>query len=126
MEGKVSTGFAKLQRAHHGSAPYREHGDDWMKHFISHILKITNSQWLFSTITLHDKARGTLRLKKRKDVLNEVGQLIETDPSYVPAESCFLLEFNFDSLYRLSFGNQTYRVRGIEAARRAGRRTALV
>ena len=95
-----------------------------MRHFISRILQITHSQWIFRNITLHDKIRGTLRLKERKDVLKEVGRLIETDPSGVPSESRFRLEFDFDSLYRTSFEKQTYWVRAIKAARRAGRRTA--
>ena len=125
-EGKVSKDFASIQRAHCAGAPCRMNGDDWMKHFISHILQITHSQWIFRNITLHDKVRGTLRLKERKDVLKEVGQLIEIDPADVPMESRFLLEFDFDSLYRTSFEKQTYWVRAIKAARRAGRRTAVM
>ena len=62
------------------------------------ILQITHSQWIFRNVTLHDKVRGTLHLKERKEVLKEVGQLIETDPADVPMESRFLLEFYFDSL----------------------------
>ena len=125
-EGKVSKDFASIQRAHCAGAPCRMNGDDWMKHFISHILQITHSQWIFRNITVHDKVRGTLRLQEGKDVLKEVGQLIETDPADVPIESQFLLEFDFDSLYRTSFEKQTYWVRAIKAARHAGRRTAVM
>jgi hypothetical protein len=71
-------------------------------------------------ITLHDKLRGTLFLRKREDVLKELDSLIETDPEEIPAERRLLLEFDFDSLYSLSFENQTYWVRAIKAARRAG------
>ena len=85
--GKVSKDFASIQRAHCAGAPCRMNGDDWMKHFISQILQITHSQWIFRNITLHEKVRGTLRLKERKDVLKEVRQLIETDPADVPMES---------------------------------------
>ena len=125
-EGKVSKDVPSIQRAHCAGAPCQMNGDDWMKHFIFHILQITHSQWIFRNITLHDKVRGTLRLKERKEVLKEVGQLIETDPADVPTESQFLLEFDFDSLDRTSFEKQTYWVRAIKAARRAGRRTALI
>ena len=52
--------------------------------------------------------------------------LLETDPLEVPAESKFLLEFDFNLLYRSSFERQTYWVRAIKAARRAGHRTALL
>ena len=97
-----------------------------MKHFISHILQITHLKWIFRNITLHDKVIGTLRLKERKEVLKEVGQLIATDPADVPMESRFLLEIDFDSLYHTSFEKQTYWVRAIKAARRAGRRNAAM
>ena len=123
-EGKITKDVAELQRTNCAGAPCRMNGDDWMKHFISRILQITHSQWIFRNITLHDKMRGTLRLKGRKVVLKEVGRLIETDPSDVPPKSQFLLEFDFNSLYRASFEKQTYWVRAIKAARRAGRRTA--
>ena len=52
--------------------------------------------------------------------------LLETDPLEVLAESKFLLEFDFDSLYRSSFERQTYWVQAIKAARRVGRQTALL
>ena len=125
-EGKILKDFAWIQRAHCAGAPWQMNGDDWTKHFISHILQISHSQWIFRNITLHDKVRGTLRLKERKEVLKEVGQLIETDPADVPMESRFLLEFDFDSLYRTSFEKQTYWVRAIKAACRAGRRTTVM
>ena len=97
-----------------------------MRHFISHILHLSHSQWIFRNVTLHDSISGTLRLRKRVDVLREVESLLETDPLAVPPESKFLLEFDFTSLYRSSFERQTYWVRAIKAARRAGRRTALL
>jgi len=57
-------------------------------------------------------------------VLKELDSLIETDPEEIPAECRFLLEFDFDSLYRSSFENQTYWLRAIKAARRAGKLAA--
>ena len=42
------------------------------------------------------------------DVLQEVEKYTNTDPEAIPADSRFLLEFDFDSLYRSSFEKQTY------------------
>jgi hypothetical protein len=78
-------------------------GKEWMRHFISHILHITHLQWIFRNVTLRDSIRSTLRLRKRKEFLWEVEALLEMDPLGVPAESKFLLEFDFDSLYQSSF-----------------------
>jgi hypothetical protein len=83
-------------------------GNDVMRHFISHILHMTHSQWIFRNVTLHDKVCGTLRLQKRAENLREAEALLETDPMEVPVESKFLVEFDFDSLYQSSFERQTY------------------
>ena len=101
MEGKVSKEIAAIQDAHCATSPCRMNGSDWMKHFISHLLHLSHSQWICRNITLHDKLRGTLFLRKREDVLKELDSLIETDPEELPAERRFLLEFDFDSLYPL-------------------------
>ena len=111
MEGKVSKKIAAIQDAHCAISPCLMNGTDWMKHFISHLLHLSHSQWICRNITLHDKLRGTLLLRKREDVLKALDSLIETDPEEIPEERRFLLEFDFDSLYRSSFETQTYWVR---------------
>lgn len=126
MEGRVSKEFLTIQKGHCALAPTRLNGDDWMRQFINRILLISHSQWIFRNFTLHDQVRGYLRLQERKEVLREIDRLIDLEPTEVPAESRFLLEFDFDSLYRSSFEKQSYWVRAMKAARRAGRRTALV
>jgi hypothetical protein len=126
MEGRVSKEFLMIQTGHCALAPTRLNGGDWMRQFINRILLISHSQWIFRNFTLHDQVRGYLRLQERKEVLREIDRLIDLEPTEIPAESRFLLEFDFDSLYRSSFEKQSYWVRAMKAARRAGRRTALV
>ena len=79
---------------------------------------------MYRNFTLHDKTNGYLRLTARRDVLLEIEKLAELDPEKLPAESRFLLEMDFDGLYRSSFERQSYWVRAMKAARRAGRRAA--
>ena len=95
-----------------------------MKAFISHLLQISHSQWIFRNYTLHDKQRGYLRLRARKEVLREIHELLETPPSEVPPESQYLLELDHSALYKASYETQAYWVLALKAARRAGRRTA--
>jgi hypothetical protein len=107
MEGKVSKKIAAIQEAHCAISSCGMNGTDWMKHFISHLLHLSHSQWICRNITLHDKLHGTLLLCKWEDVLKELDSLIEIDPGEIPVECHFLLEFDFDSLYRSSFETQT-------------------
>ena len=126
MEGKVSKLILQVQMAHCAIAPCMMTGDVWMRQFINHLLHLTHSQWIFRNITLHDRVRGTLRLKERRDVLVQIEQLLDTEPEQVPQESRFLLEMDYDSLYKSSFERQSYWVIAMQAARRAGRRTAAM
>ena len=66
MEGKVSQKLIKAQELHCAVSPCRMSGRDWAKHFISKLLQISHSQWLFRNITLHDSARGVKQLEKRE------------------------------------------------------------
>ena len=71
MEGKISKEIAAIQCTHSAVPPCRMNGDDWMKHFISHVIHISHSQWIFRNTTLHDKLRDTLHLREHMDVLQE-------------------------------------------------------
>jgi hypothetical protein len=123
LHGKVSVEIAAIQNLHCMSSPScRITGTDWMKAFISHLLQISHSQWIFRNYTLHDKQRGYLRLRLRKEVLRKIHELLETLPSEVPPECQYLLELDHSAMYKASYEEQAYWVLAMKAARRAGRR----
>ena len=118
--------IAAIQNLHCMSSPScRITGADWMKAFISHLLQISHSQWIFRNYTLHDKQRGYLRLRLRKEVLRKIHELLETLPSEVPPECQYLLELDHSAMYKASYEEQAYWVLAMKAARRAGRRAAM-
>jgi hypothetical protein len=121
LHGKVSVAIAKIQEIHCELSDCQMTGDDWMKHFIGRLLRISHLQWLYRNFTLHNKMRGYLRLQRRMEVLKEVDQLLDTNPDDIPKESQYLLELDFTSLYSSSFERQSYWVLVMKAARRAGR-----
>jgi hypothetical protein len=126
LHGKVSVEIAAIQNLHCMSAPScRITGADWMKTFISHLLQISHSQWIFWNYTLHDKRQGYLRLRLRKEVLREIHELLETPPSEVPPECQYLLELDHSAMYKATYEEQAYWILAMKAARRAGRRAAL-
>ncbi len=58
LHGKVSVDIAMIQKLHCMSSPAcRMTGNDWTKGFISHLLQMSHSQWIFRNYTLHDKQR---------------------------------------------------------------------
>ncbi len=98
MEGKISVVIMTIQRLHCATASCMINGNNWTSHFISRILQLSHSQWIFRNITLHDRSRGIIKLHKRRDVLLEVDRLMAVDPSELPQERKFLLKMSFSSL----------------------------
>jgi hypothetical protein len=84
--------------------------------FISLLIQISHSQWIFRKYTLHEKQRGYLRLRLHSEVLCKIHELLETAPSDVPPESQYLLELDHSTLYNASYKDQAYWVLALKAA----------
>ncbi len=98
MEGYISVHFYEIQNFHLAMSGSFLNGADWAKQFISKILHITHSQWIFRNFSLHDNRHGYLLKKKADEIAVELESLAEIAPEDVPAESRFLLEINFSDL----------------------------
>jgi hypothetical protein len=121
LHGKVSVEIASIQQLHcMSSLSCQLTGKDWMKAFISLLIQIFHSQWIFRNYTLHDKQRGYLRLRLHSEVLRKIHELLETASSNVPPESQYLLELDHSTLYNASYEDQAYWVLALKAAPHAG------
>ncbi len=81
-------------------------GVDWMKQFISKILQITHSQWIYRNISLHNKHQGYLHNKRAEHLLKEIESFVDLAPEDIPESSRFLLEINFTELTKLHLETQ--------------------
>jgi hypothetical protein len=124
LEGKISTQFFALQDEFLAGANTLLTTESWIKSFISKLLHITHSQWIYRNISLHHARYGAMELHERRDLLREIDRLAELDPNLVPEESKFLLEIDFSQLKEDFTEKQRYWVRGMKAAIKAGRRHA--
>jgi len=107
--GKVLVEIASIQNLHCMSSPScRLTGADWMKTFISHLLQVSYSQWIFWNYTLHDKQWGNLHLCLCADALCKIHKLLETPLLEVPPESQYLLELDHSDMYNVSYEEQAY------------------
>ncbi len=94
-EGYISTHFYNIQRLHLLMSSNYLNGADWTKQFISKILQLTHSQWVYRNISLHDKRHGYLWNKQSESLLQTIADLSDLSPEEVSDNSRFLLEFNF-------------------------------
>ncbi len=83
-------------------------GLDWTKQFITDILQITHSQWIYQNILLHDKCQGYLHNKKSEELMKEMESLVDLAPEEVPESSRFLFKINFTELSRYHIETQKY------------------
>jgi hypothetical protein len=120
LNGKISVDFDTIQRIHLSLNPCRTTAADWMKAFISHLVQLSHSQWIFCNFTLHDKQRGYLCLQQHREVLQDVDRLLDTAPDKLPQNSQYLLELDYSTLHKASFECQLYWVLAMKSARRAG------
>jgi hypothetical protein len=97
-KGHISTQFYKIQTFHLAMSSSYLNGSDWTKQFITKILQIMHSQWIYQNISLHGKCQGYLHNKKSEELIKEMESLTDLAPEEVPESSRFLLKINFTEL----------------------------
>ena len=120
MEGRISKQFWEIQSRHLALSPGHMNGTEWTKHFITRIIKITQSQWMYRNVSFHDKQHGYAKRKRVEELNHTIRHLCDTNPRNLPEESRFLLERDeSDSVLK-----KEYWVESMEAAIKAGSRKA--
>jgi hypothetical protein len=115
-EGHISTHFYKIQTFHLAMSSGFLNGTDWTKQFITKILQITHSQWIYQNISLHNKRQGYLHNKRAEELMKEMESLADLAPDEVPEASRFLLEINFTELSKFHVETQKYWILAVNAA----------
>jgi hypothetical protein len=117
LHGKDSVEFATIQHIHCAHSPScRLTKDDWMKVFVSQLIQISQSQWIFCNYTLHNKKRGYFVLRECSEVLQKVNRLLDTTPAGIPKESQYPLEQDHSTMYNTSYERQAYWVLAMQPA----------
>jgi hypothetical protein len=80
MEGYILIHFYGIQNFHLAMSSSFLNGADWAKLFISKILHITHSQWIFYNFSLHDKRNGYIQKKKAEEIALELESLAGLAP----------------------------------------------
>ena len=63
--------FIEIQGVHLALVCHRIHGEQWVRQFMSKILHITHSQWIFKNFTLYDRRKSWLRRKEMSKVMEK-------------------------------------------------------
>jgi hypothetical protein len=115
-EGHISTHFYKIQTFHLTMSSSFLKGTDWTKQFITKILQITHSQWMYRNILLHDKRHCYLHNKRSAELMKKMEALSDLAPEDIPEASRFLLKINFTELLKCHIETQKYWTLAVNAA----------
>jgi hypothetical protein len=118
-EGNILSHFYAIQSFHLAMSSSYLNREDWTKQFISKILQITHSQWIFRNISFRDRKNGYLRNKTADELLKHINSLSEVSPEELPESSRFLLEINFLELSKHHLETQRYWTLAVDAALKA-------
>jgi ribonuclease HI len=116
MEGRISKQFYRLQYCHLINAQTNMTAASWTRTFISKLLHITHSQWIFRNFMLHEQTHGLLRMREKNAILLQIEALSLSNKIDLPEHSRFLLEFDIGRLQQADYETQCYWVRAVEAA----------
>ena len=115
-EGHILTHFYAIQSFHLAMSSSYLNGEDWTKQFISKILQITHSQWIFRNISFHNRKNGYLQNKTADELLQRINSLSEVSWGDLPKSSRFLLKINCSELSIHHLQTQQYWTLVVDAA----------
>ena len=118
-EGRILTHFYAIQSFHLAMSSSYLNGEEWTKQFISKILQITQSQWIFRNKSFHDRKNGYLRNKMADKLLQHINSLSEVSSEELPESSRFLLEIIFSKLSKHHLETQRYWTLAVDVALKA-------
>jgi hypothetical protein len=104
----ISMHFFTIQQHHLAMSSSYLNGTDWTKQFISKILQITHSQWMYHNISLHNKQQGYLHHKRVEELHGEISELSDLAPCKVPETSRSLLQISFTKVTNTSLKTHHY------------------
>jgi hypothetical protein len=87
----------------------------WIPSLITQLLRVTNTQWIYQCVLVHDCTTGTLISAHKKVLLKEIEHQLTLGPEGLAEEDRFLLECNFDNLTTTTGEHQEYWLLTIQA-----------
>ncbi len=119
--GMVSKKLLQIQSAHLLQFNSACTAKKWISGFITQLLQMAHSQWIYRFVLVHDRTTGTLILANKDKLLKEIKHQLSLRPEGLAEEDRFLLECNFEEMVSMNVEQQEYWLLAIQAAQEADR-----
>ncbi len=106
--GMVSTKLLQVQSAHLLQCNSARTARNWISGFITQLLQVTHSQWIYRCILVHNWTTGTLILAHKDELLKEIKHQLTLGSEGLAEEDKFLLECNFEEIVSTNGEQQEY------------------
>jgi hypothetical protein len=70
--GMVSIKFLLIQSSHSTESNSSFHATWWISGFITQLLQVTHTQWIYQCVLVHERTTGTLISTHKEDLLKEI------------------------------------------------------
>ncbi len=106
--GMVSKKLLQIQSAHLSQCNSGHTAKKWISGFITQLLQVTHSQWIYRCVLVHNQTTGTLILAHKNELLKEIDHQLALGPEGMAEKDRFLLECNFEDMVSTSGEQQEY------------------
>jgi hypothetical protein len=121
MEGRVGSTLFSMQKLALKRSGSRLHIKSWSTNFIRHVLEITHKQWIFRNTRTHICLLDGKTEAEHNTIMEQVSQLLFTDPKHLLPQHRYLLDLDFSELGAGSSTNRQYWLATITSALEARR-----
>jgi hypothetical protein len=119
--GMISNKLMAIQSTHFHTTGKSYRAMRYITGFITHLLQVVHTQWIYRCALVHDRNTGVLILAHKADLLKEIEHQLALGLEGLAEEDRFLLECNLDDISSTTGKLQGYWLLGIQAAREASR-----
>ena len=117
--GMISNKLLPLQSVIGHNSKSSSNATSWISGFITQLLQVTHTQWIYRCVLVHDRATGTLILTHKEELLKEIEHQLLLGADGLDKQDRFFLKCNFNKLATTSREHQEYWLLAIQAAREA-------
>jgi hypothetical protein len=115
--GMVSSKLLPLQSAIAHNSKLSSNATRWTSGFITQLLQVTHTQWIYHCVLVHDRTTGILISTHKEELLKEIKHQLLLGAVGLNKQDRFLLECNFGKLATTSREHQEYWLLAILAVR---------
>ena len=124
MEGRVGLTLFQMQKLNLKRMGSHRHINSWSTDFIHQVLGITHKQWVFRNTRTHIRLLEEKTEAEHVDIMDQVSQLLFTDPTRLLPQHCHLLDMDFAELGAGSTTNRQYWIASLASALEAKKHTS--